>query len=194
MPTFHGHGRARIVVSWYLPNSLMFNSLTAQTQRQLRQAKESYIARCKSATYIYLSANSLPGPYQKVESLGTEPLRWKEDLASGRSWEKEGRWTDMFELWMEDWWRLLDLLFRVDESIGMNFREGEVQSSPTNFNFEVYTIEVLLLKLLLHFPHWWTTSLPRCVVTCCDAKSQSLHEFITKQHKTAHWCTVFLAV
>ena len=166
MPTFHGHGRARIVVSWYLPNSLMLNSsdqaATVPGKRKLHctmQVRNLHLPECK------FPARALPKKWNHLQ-----PLRWKEDLASGRSWEKEGRWTDMFELWMEDWFRLLDLLFRADESIGTDFREGEVQSSPTNFNFKVYTIEVLLLKLLLHFHIWWTTSLPRSVVTCCDTK------------------------
>ena len=43
------------------------------------------------------------------------------------------------------WWLVIDHV-----SFVLGFREGEVQSSPMNFNFEVYnTIEVLLLKLLL---------------------------------------------
>ena len=166
MPTLHGHCRARIVVSWYLPNSLMFKQLRP-SGNCARQKKATLHDASPQPTSTWVQI-PYQGPTKKWNHL--EPLRWKEDLASGRSWEKEGRWTDMFELRMEDWWRLLDLLFRVDESIGTDFREGEVQSSPTNFNFEVYTIEVLLLKLLLHFHIWWTTSLPRSVVTCCDTK------------------------
>ena len=54
MPTFHGHGRARIVVSWYLPNSLMLNSsdqaATVPGKRKLHctmQVRNLHLPKCK---------------------------------------------------------------------------------------------------------------------------------------------------
>ena len=142
MPTFHGHGRARIVVSWYLPNSLMLNSSDqAATVPGKKKATLHDASPQPTSTWVQIPYQGRTKKWNHLER-----LRWKEDLASGRSL-RERRPMDRYV-----WWRLLDLLFRVDESIVMDFREGEVQSSPTNFNFEVYTIEVLLLKLLLHFP------------------------------------------
>ena len=57
MPTFHGHGRARIVVSWYLPNSLMLNSsdqaATVPGKRKLHctmQVRNLHLPECKFPT------------------------------------------------------------------------------------------------------------------------------------------------
>ena len=56
MPTFHGHGSARIVMACYLPNSLLLNSsdpaATAPGKRKLHCTTQ--------VRNLHLPANSLP--------------------------------------------------------------------------------------------------------------------------------------